>query len=120
MYAFDDSWLDQGTCHLCGKTCKTMAFASHLPVCIPKTLGLKPVKIDTDATAGARKTRYMLLNMGAYGSRDYWSHLGIRTDATLGELDGFLRELWLACCGHLSAFNIQETSYESSTYESSS
>ena len=116
MYAVNDRWLDQGTCHLCGKTHKSTAFTIHLHACIRKTLGLKPVKIETGAAAGARKARYMLLNVRAYGSRDYWLHLGIRADATLGELDGFLRELWLECCGHLSAFRIQGTSYESSSW----
>jgi len=116
MYAFDDRWLDRGTCHLCGKTHKSTAFTSHLHACIPKTLDLKPKEIDTGAMAGARKTRYMQLNVRTYGSRDYWLHLGVRTDATLGELDHFLRELWLECCGHMSAFSIQKTSYESSSW----
>ena len=116
MYAFNDSWLDRGTCHLCEKTYKATAFTRHLHACIPKTLGLKPVKIDPGATVGARKARYMMLNVRAYGSRDYWLHLGVQTDATLSELDGFLRELWLECCGHMSAFRIQETSYESSSW----
>ncbi len=116
MYAFNDSWLDRGTCHLCDKTYKATAFTRHLHACIPKTLGFKPVKIDPGATAGARKARYMMLNVRAYGSRDYWLHLGVQTDTTLSELDGFLRELWLECCGHMSAFRIREVSYESSSW----
>ena len=116
MYAFNDNWLDQGTCNLCSKTVKAMGCTSHLKSCIPKTLGLKPVKIDAGAAAGARKARYMLLKVDNCGVRDYWLQLGARADVTLSELDGFLRELWLECCGHLSEFLIQEVSYTSPSW----
>ena len=32
--------------------------------------------------------------------------------ATLEDLDSFLRDIWLECCGHLSAFNIYGTNYD--------
>jgi len=32
--------------------------------------------------------------------------------ATLTDLDGFLRDIWLECCGHLSAFDIGTVRYE--------
>ena len=32
--------------------------------------------------------------------------LGVRADATLHELDRFLRSVWLECCGHLSHFDV--------------
>ena len=39
----------------------------------------------------------------------YWSYLEMRADAAkLRHLDAFLRQLWLECCGHLSAFSIGE------------
>lgn len=116
MYAFNDKWLDRGTCSLCSKSLTATGFTSHLMSCIPKTLGLKREKIDPGTMAGARKTRYLQLKVNNSGIRDYWLHLGVRSDATLSELDGFLRALWLECCGHLSAFTIQEESYESSSW----
>ena len=36
---------------------------------------------------------------------DYFLHLLISEDATLGDFDFFLRKIWLECCGHLSAFS---------------
>jgi hypothetical protein len=36
----------------------------------------------------------------------YWMHIEIPENATLADLDGFLREIWLECCGHLSSFEI--------------
>ena len=37
--------------------------------------------------------------------------LGVRCDATLRELDQFLRAVWLECCGHLSHFTINGVEY---------
>ncbi len=38
--------------------------------------------------------------------RRHWLELGVRSDATLNELDRFLRGVWLECCGHISHFEI--------------
>lgn len=35
-------------------------------------------------------------------------------DSTLKEIDSFLRDLWLECCGHMSLFTINEVNYSSS------
>lgn len=45
----------------------------------------------------------------------YWMHLQVRRDATLRDLDRFLRDTWLDCCGHLSAFTVSGRDYLSST-----
>jgi hypothetical protein len=34
-------------------------------------------------------------------------HIEIPENATLKDLDGFLRQIWLECCGHLSSFEIE-------------
>lgn len=36
----------------------------------------------------------------------YWVYVEARANATLRHLDSFLRNLWLECCGHLSAFYV--------------
>lgn len=36
-------------------------------------------------------------------------HLAAPLEATLGEVDAFLRRIWLECCGHSSAFRLGET-----------
>jgi len=38
-------------------------------------------------------------------SGEYWLHLEMDGSATLKHLDGYLRAIWLECCGHLSEFN---------------
>jgi hypothetical protein len=44
----------------------------------------------------------------------YWLHLEAPVDVTLDDLDSFLRDVWLECCGHLSAFTIGGVSYSAS------
>lgn len=36
----------------------------------------------------------------------YWLDVEVPVSATLDDLDGFLRGIWLECCGHLSEFSI--------------
>ena len=48
-------------------------------------------------------------------SSPYWMVLLVKPDATLEDLDRSLRDIWLECCGHLSAFTINGTEYQSSS-----
>jgi hypothetical protein len=38
-------------------------------------------------------------------SGEYWLHLEMDGAASLKHLDGYLRAIWLECCGHLSEFS---------------
>ena len=53
--------------------------------------------------AGAAQSLLMLRLDAAHDPR-YWVLVESRADASLQQLDAFLRQLWLECCGHLSAF----------------
>lgn len=61
----------------------------------------------------AEKTEkyFELLLYGAY-NKDYWLIIQIKENATLDDLDRFIRDIWVECCGHLSAFEIDGVSYE--------
>lgn len=41
------------------------------------------------------------------GEKLYFLHLLIDENSTLENLDSFLRDIWLECCGHLSSFEIK-------------
>ncbi len=47
----------------------------------------------------------------------YWLHIEIKANAKLKDLDQFLRDIWLECCGHLSAFEIDGVSYHSDYFD---
>ena len=53
----------------------------------------------------------------ALGLPAYWLDLEVKADAKLEALDRFLRQLWLECCGHLSAFRIGAVNYFSRGYD---
>lgn len=58
-----------------------------------------------------RKTKKFHLVVEGRGLPMYWMHLEVSTGVTLADLDQFLRETWLECCGHLSAFEIGRQRY---------
>ncbi|MBA3721244.1 MAG: hypothetical protein H0W88_02450 [Parachlamydiaceae bacterium] len=43
----------------------------------------------------------------------YWLYLSVPFKSKLEDLDHFLREIWLECCGHLSQFTIDHKRYSS-------
>jgi hypothetical protein len=92
-----------GACALCGSKIESSEMAKHLGACRSKAE--KP-------GGGKREKLYHIAVEGA-GIPEYWMHVEIPCRATLADLDGFLRDTWLECCGHLSAFEIGKTRYVS-------
>lgn len=85
----------QGKCEICGKTFSKSSFTRHLKSCVSKS---KP--------AAAKKSNAGSVHIVVeekYGSH-YWLHIEAGPQATLADLDDYLRNIWLECCGHMSAF----------------
>lgn len=96
----------KGLCKYCGKEYTRGGMLRHLAAC-------KERKAALDQEDGKRKCGYFeLVVYGKYDS-DYWLILEVRETATLIELDQFIRDIWVECCGHLSAFEINGEEYES-------
>lgn len=97
----------QGICNLCGGYFSKSSMTKHLMSC-------KQKQADS-ATSTADKVKLMeqvfhLVVEGRY-SPAYWMHLEVPANAKLELLDRFLRDIWLECCGHLSAFDIEGQRY---------
>lgn len=93
------------TCNLCKATFSKKEMTEHLDSCIQDQLGAKT------ASDKKRKSSFIhLLVEGRYIPK-YWMHLAVKADVTLEDLDNFLRDIWLECCGHLSAFSIEGQGY---------
>ena len=114
-----------GKCTKCNKTLLPSHAHTHFKKCILQ-----------DITGGSHKSfllrvyglpahwveQYLLEKMDKpvnfrqlhrlYESKKYWMYLRIKASATLDDLDLFLRDMWLECCGHLSTFEIRGTNYE--------
>ncbi len=99
--------MSKGRCHLCGGTFSKSAMTKHLNSCRQEEQDSE----KSSSSRGSRKTEIFHLMVEARYSSDYWMHLEVPVDATLEDLDNFLRDIWLECCGHLSAFEIEGTTY---------
>lgn len=90
-----------GECKVCRKVVDKSQMTRHLKSCVEKNgkeSDSKPVKL------------FHVVVEGRYASM-YWLHLEIPGAMTLKHLDSFLRDIWLECCGHLSAFTIEGERY---------
>ena len=100
----------QGTCGFCNATFNKAAMSRHLASCKQRN-----VESETSpAKRKSQKTKILHLVVEGRYSPEYWMHLSAPAHATLADLDHFLRDIWLECCGHLSAFTIEGTIYSQS------
>ncbi len=90
-----------GTCSICHQTFSKTGMARHLPKCRADHPPFKTKKLHPT---------YLVLAEGRY-LPEYWLVGEISAAETLETLDAFLRDLWLECCGHMSAFTIGNTQY---------
>jgi hypothetical protein len=95
-----------GSCVYCGKEMTRGGLARHLRSCAQRQQAIAAA----NAKRGQDQTLYHLQVQDAWSSA-YWLHLEMRGNATLKDLDYYLREIWLECCGHLSAFEIGPVRY---------
>lgn len=95
----------KGKCKYCGKEFTNAYMGRHLEACAKR----KEVNAQPQ---GEKQCGYFLLNIYAKHNKKYWLYVEIKDRATLKDLDQFLRDIWLECCGHLSAFDIYGQSYE--------
>lgn len=90
----------EGVCSYCKKTFSGRSMAKHLEACAER-------KKQTEADKSNGKVFLIKAGCGPY-----WVYFEADADSTLKEIDRFLRNLWLECCGHLSAFTISGENYE--------
>ncbi len=92
----------EGLCTYCKKIFSGSAMTKHLQGCSDRKK-----QIEKNETKG----RVYLINARC---DPFWIYFEVNADSTLEEIDSFLRNLWLECCGHLSLFIIDTTNYSSS------
>lgn len=101
----------QGTCYLCKSTVSKVAMKKHLELCQGRVV--PAASIDPTGSQKSKGGKGFLLLVEGYRMPEYWMYLEAPAQATLGDLDKLLRNTWLECCGHLSAFEIAGVSYSS-------
>lgn len=102
-----------GKCSFCEGTFSKAVMTNHLKSCEQRKM--IPMKPSYGRKSKLRDKRvFHLIVEGSY-QPEYWMHLDVPADAKLENLDDFLREIWVECCGHLSAFTINNVRYELET-----
>lgn len=96
----------KGYCKYCGKEYTKSGMLRHLAAC-------KKRKVRLDEEAGKTKCGYFQVVVSGKYNRAYWLIIEISENTTLKELDKFIRDIWVECCGHLSSFEINGVQYES-------
>lgn len=94
-----------GSCQFCLQEFSASGITRHLTHCparFEKLQALRPKSIPE------------VFHLKASGThlKEYWLHLEVHSEAFLTDLDLFLRRIWLECCGHLSAFEINGSQYQ--------
>lgn len=101
-----------GKCTFCHGEFSKGSMTKHLEACKAR---VATAQSDAASSQKSRKTKTRIFHLLVEGYRlpEYWMHLEISASASLMNLDNFLRQTWLECCGHLSAFRIGNVSYSS-------
>lgn len=102
----------RGSCVYCRREMTRSGLARHLGACTKRL----EVIAAADKQRGRKQTLYHLQVQDAWDG-SYWLHLEMRGNATLEDLDFYLRAIWLECCGHLSAFEIEPVRYTQLFYD---
>ena len=101
----------KGRCTACGGAYPKAGMPKHLANCPARQAqqGL----LQAFARPNQKIQAGQLFHLEIEGRDDqlYWLHLEVPGQATLVDLDNFLRDFWLECCGHLSAFEIENIRY---------
>lgn len=92
-----------GKCCFCKGEFEKAGMAKHLKLCDKRSESIKKSK------AGQTKT-FLIRAEGRY-QPEYWLFFEVKANARLKDLDDFLRDIWLECCGHLSSFQIDKIEY---------
>ena len=100
----------KGICDFCKGEFDKSKMTQHLKYCKQRIASM-----ETSPSQEPEKTRLFHLVVEGRYLPMYWMHLEMPADATLADLDDFLRDTWLECCDHLSAFRIGKVSYMSQT-----
>ena len=78
-----------GNCYLCGAVLAKSAMKNHI------------LKLHGDDKDGQE---CCLIKIEGMYNKEYWLYIDIPQKETLEDVDHFLRQIWLECCGHMSSF----------------
>ena len=97
-----------GWCHSCGGEVRADDAAEHVHSCLINRAHSRYIVPDVDERY-ARSQPIMLWVRSE--QRRHWMALIVQPTTSLRQIDQFLRDRWLECCGHMSHFEIGDVQY---------
>jgi hypothetical protein len=85
---------NSGFCALCGFRATKTTMMAHVDTCV-----------SAHDKVGQPQP-LVILGFAAVGEPRYWLVIEAKANAQLRHVDALLRQLWLECCGHMSAFRL--------------
>jgi hypothetical protein len=86
---------------LCKSKFDKSGMTKHLQSCLGKIQSKAELMEES-----VPSLKFFHLLVEGHDLHDYWMHLKMSSHARFEDLDNFLRDIWLECCGHMSAFRI--------------
>lgn len=96
-----------GKCYYCNKDLTERTIKRHIKSC----KDIKKVISDEIDLKKDIRNQFIISLKDKYDKNTYCIYLSIDENLQLQHLDKFIRDVWVECCGHLSAFNINNIKY---------
>ena len=109
--------ISKGICNFCKGEFDKAKMSQHLKSCKQRALAIAAGEAKAATSKNAQKTKLFHIVVEGRYNPQYWMHLELPALDTLEDLDQFLRDVWLECCGHLSEFRVGNMSYMSQPEE---
>ncbi len=100
----------KGKCFFCREIFGKNALKGHIEKCEKRNEYIE--KSEGKSTKNREEIYTVQMKAGAY-----FMLIEISGNKKVKDLDDFIRGIWVECCGHLSAFHIDDAEYISSPYE---
>jgi len=95
-----EEYKSEGKCLFCGKTFAKAGITRHMSMHLQ----------DVVKTGQSGQSFFVKVELPKrWGPAPFFLSLWIDGETTLSTLDKFLRDIWLECCGHMSAFRISKS-----------
>ncbi|MEG1254944.1 SEC-C metal-binding domain-containing protein [Clostridium sp.] len=98
----------KGKCYYCNKELGKSGVTRHIKSCSE----IREYISGNTEESRSTKEKFLIEVNFKYEPSEYWLYINVDEDCTLKELDQFLRDIWLECCGHLSCFTINGEVFE--------
>jgi hypothetical protein len=100
--------ISMGICSFCKGEFEGTKMTQHLKYCKQRAI---EIAAEAQNATKAQKTKLFHIVVEGQYNPQYWMHLEMPVTDTMADLDGFLRDIWVECCDHLSAFRVGNTNY---------